>query len=623
MIKSEDFKNSYLKVDKAFNIKNENAIYLGPNGIGKTTTYSILKQKYPTYGFFSYDDCKEKITKEKKKITISIRTTDIEELKKNKEEIINNLDIKNKGFKKYGITSGIKAGEYSDYCKDIYNNPENGILNFNNDKIFIFNNVEDETKKLFLLQNIDNIENISITGLELENIRNKYISDSLKFLENAIDEKDTICPVCGYDHKESILKLYKEKEKIYRFSLDSVIEKYMLLTNKSKNEVQTDILEMIDLVKNNNLNKIDATNYIIIGRDEKNENDILDAKKEIKDINDKISKLEIERDLFYNNLIDNWDKVEKTLKEAFKENGVKVEKDDIQKSIIISLKREASTYSTGELNYIVFLINILEFEYSNRENIVIDDPLSSYDIKKQYEIVFDIMSRLIKNQKKVIIFTHNINLINIINSQYPSKFSYYFIDSINNEIKNYQLNIKDDGSILNIDELLDYLDDLTEEKQWIKLLIDKDLKWEETSERHKLFHYDEEYTDKLTGLSNMDLYNLIENFKTITTGSFELMSAKKILLLCSMRIWIEKKLTDNYNGKLNGNQLFPKIREYFEHKENWKKDLHIEQEDLTKRKVMLNQNNHYKSQIIPFQYALSISTDELISDINETKNLFK
>lgn len=623
MIKSEDFKNSYLKVDKAFNIKNENAIYLGPNGIGKTTTYSILKQKYPTYGFFSYDDCKEKITKEKKKITISIRTTDIEELKKNKEEIINNLDIKNKGFKKYGITSGIKAGEYSDYCKDIYNNPENGILNFNNDKIFIFNNVEDETKKLFLLQNIDNIENISITGLELENIRNKYISDSLKFLENAIDEKDTICPVCGYDHKESILKLYKEKEKIYRFSLDSVIEKYMLLTNKSKNEVQTDILEMIDLVKNNNLNKIDATNYIIIGRDEKNENDILDAKKEIKDINDKISKLEIERDLFYNNLIDNWDKVEKTLKEAFKENGVKVEKDDIQKSIIISLKREASTYSTGELNYIVFLINILEFEYSNRKNIVIDDPLSSYDIKKQYEIVFDIMSRLIKNQKKVIIFTHNINLINIINSQYPSKFSYYFIDSINNEIKNYQLNIKDDGSILNIDELLDYIDDSSEEKQWIKLLIDKDLKWEETSERHKLFHYDEEYTDKLTGLSNMDLYNLIENFKTITTGSFELMSAKKILLLCSMRIWIEKKLTDNYNGKLNGNQLFPKIREYFEHKENWKKDLHIEQEDLTKRKVMLNQNNHYKSQIIPFQYALSISTDELIRDINETKNLFK
>lgn len=79
-----------------------------------------------------------------------------------------------------------------------------------------------------------------------------------------------------------------------------------------------------------------------------------------------------------------------------------------------------------------------------------------------------------------------------------------------------------------------------------------------------------------------------------------------------MKIWIEKNLIDNYNGKLNGNQLFTKIREYFKHKENWKNDLNIEQEDLTKRKVMLNQNNHYKSQMIPFQYALSISTEILM-----------
>ena len=623
MIKSEDFKNSYLKVDKNFNIKDENSIYLGPNGIGKTTTYSILKQKYPSYGFFCYDDCKEKVTKEKKKIIISIRTTDIEELKQKKEEIINILDIKTKGFKKYNITSGAKASEYSEYCKDAYNNPENGILNFNNNKTAIFDNIEDETKKLFLLRNIENIENISITGLELENIKNKYILDSLKFLENAIDETDTVCPVCGYDHKESILKLYKEKEETYKFNLDSVIEKYMSLTNKYKNEVQDDISEMIELVKNNSLNKIDATNYIIIGKDDTNAKDILDAQRKILDINNKIVELEIERELFYNNLIKNWDKVEKTLKEAFKENGVKVTKDNEQKSIIISLKREAATYSTGELNYIVFLINILEFEYSNRTNIIIDDPLSSYDIKKQYEIVFDIMSRLINNQKKVLVFTHNINFINIINSQYPSKFSYYFIDSFNNEIISYQLSIKDDGSILNINELLNYLDDSVNEKQWIKLLIEKDLEWEEKSERHKLFHYDEEYTDKVTGLSNMDLYNLIENFSTITPGSFELVSAKKILLLCSMRVWIEKKLTDNYNGKLKGQELFPKIKNYFKHKENWKKDLNIEQEDLTKRKVMLNQNDHYKSQIIPFQYALSISTDELVKDIIETKNLFK
>ena len=49
----------------------------------------------------------------------------------------------------------------------------------------------------------------------------------------------------------------------------------------------------------------------------------------------------------------------------------------------------------------------------------------------------------------------------------------------------------------------------------------------------------------------------------------------------------------------------------------------IKKEDLARKKVLLNQNDHYKSQIIPFQYALSISTDELVNDINEIKKLFK
>ncbi len=622
MIKSEDFKNSYLKVKDDFNIKDENAVYLGPNGIGKTTTYEILKEKYPSYGFFSYDDCKEKITKEKKKITISIRTTDIEELQQNKENIINALDIKTNGFKKYNISSATKAGEYSDYCKESYNNTESAILNFSKDRIDIFDNIAESPKKTFLLQNIENLENLSITGTELENIKNKYISDSLKYLENALDENDTVCPVCGYDHKESILELYRKKENEYKFTLANVIEDYMKLTNKTKKEVQSDISEMIAIVKDNNLNKKDVTNYIIIGKNKDNVEKIISAQSEIVNINKKISELENEREIFFNNLVSNWNKVEKTLKEAFKEEGIGVSKDDDEKSIIVTLKREASTYSTGELNYIVFLINILEFEYSNRKNIIIDDPLSSYDIKKQYEIVFDIISRLIKKGKIVIVFTHNINFINISNSQYPSKFYYYFIDSINNEIVSYKLNIKDDGSILSIDELINYLDDSQSEKKWIQLLIEKDSVWPKDSKRHQLFHFDEEYTDDETGLSNMDLYNMIENFEKINSSSFELMSAKKIMLLCSMRVWIEKKLTDNYNGKLHGQQLFPKITDYFKHPENWKNNIDIEQEDLTKRKVMLNQNDHYKSQIIPFQYALSISTDELIKDVKEIKELF-
>lgn len=623
MITSIDFKNSFLNVNDDFEIKNENAIYLGPNGIGKTTTYEILKSKYPSYGFFSYDDCKEKITKEKKKITISIRTTDIEELTATKNKIIEELDIKTNGFKKYQISSATKAGEYSDYCKELYNNNELAIIKFDTDKLDIFDRIEDITKKEFLLQNIEALKKISITGNELEDIKNKYISNSLKYLKNAIDENDTVCPVCGYDHQSSILELYKQKEKEYTTNLDNVIEKYMILTNKAKEEVKSDIYEMFEIIKQDNLSKEDATHYVIVGKDNENIDKIKKAQKEIMDINAKINDLELERDIFFNNLVTNWTKIEKVLVVAFKDKGVKITKDENNKSIIVTLKRESSTYSTGELNYIVFLINILEFEYSNRTNIVIDDPLSSYDIKKQYEIVFDIMSRLLTKGKKVLIFTHNINLINITNSQNRGAFTYYYMESIKNELVNYRLNIEDNGSILNIEEIIKHLDDSDTNKAWIQLIIEKDTIWDKDSERHNLFHYDEDYIDIESGFSNTDLINMIDNLKKVKDSSFELLSAEKILLISAMRVWVEKKLSDNYNGKIYGQQLFPKIQSYFKHPENWKEKLNIEKEDLTKRKVMLNQNDHYKSQIIPFQYALSISIDELINDIDELKKLFK
>ena len=167
LIEANDFSASHIKVNNSFLIKDENAIYLGPNGIGKTTTYNILKSKYPTFGFFSYDDCKEKITKEKKKIRIDIRTVDIEKLKQDKEDILNSIDIKSNGFKVNGITSSTKAGEYSSYCKDAYNNAEIAIINFDDKNSHLLLNYEQSDKKDFLFQNVEAINQLILTGNEV------------------------------------------------------------------------------------------------------------------------------------------------------------------------------------------------------------------------------------------------------------------------------------------------------------------------------------------------------------------------------------------------------------------------------------------------------------------------
>ena len=94
----EDFKENWLNYSSDFKISDKSSIYLGPNGIGKTTTYKVIKEKHPLLGFFSYDDCKERILKEKNKLKISIRTTDIDKLKLEKQELIDSLDLKNEAL---------------------------------------------------------------------------------------------------------------------------------------------------------------------------------------------------------------------------------------------------------------------------------------------------------------------------------------------------------------------------------------------------------------------------------------------------------------------------------------------------------------------------------------------
>ncbi|MDD2518927.1 MAG: hypothetical protein PHI05_02765 [Bacilli bacterium] len=617
-----DFKGDWIEYSDECSIQNDNAIYLGPNGIGKTTIYDTIKATHPLLGFFSYNDCKDKILKEKNKIKISIRTVDIEKLNFKKQELFEELDFKNKCFKKFEITSAHKAQEYSTYCKDVYNNNENGILNFKIEKLNLLLGYKDESKKRFILQNVEGLVQLKLLGEELNQIKDKFILEALNNLQKAVDETETTCPVCGYNHDKSIIEIYKERQTLFNDNLDKLINKYRIESNKNKKQIMEDIREMSEFVANNNINDKVVVNYIIAGEDEKNINKLLLSKTKIEEINAEIVKFEKERDIFFSNLTNNWGKIKNILKKVFKDEDITIGIDNVEKVVTLNLRREAKTYSTGELNYIVFLINILEFEYSNKDTIIIDDPLSSYDIKKQYEIVFDIINRLIINGKKVIIFTHNINFINIVNSQYSGIFKYKSIDMIENIVYVNDIFLPEAESILNIENLYYAIDPREKLKPWLKLLIEKDMKWEKDDERHKIFHYDDSYS--IGELSNDDLVKFIDDFDgNILTNSFELQSLNKIIYLAALRVWIEKKMKDNFSGSFDGiNQFFPKIRYFFKNKDKWTIDFEFEKEDLTRKKVLLNQNEHYKSQIIPFHYALSISCDDLKLEILEIRKLF-
>ena len=201
---------------------------------------------------------------------------------------------------------------------------------------------------------------------------------------------------------------------------------------------------------------------------------------------------------------------------------------------------------------------------------------------------------------------------------------YKGIDMIKDTLYIYDINLPKKESILNIENLITKIPKENKLKKWLELLIEKD-SWDDNCDYHKVFHYDEAYTCPLNGCSNDDLVKLVEDFNgDFQSTTFEELAVEKIVYLTALRVWMEKQMKDNFNGDFNGiEQLFPKIDYYFKHRDMWINNLTVEREDLMRKKVLLNQNDHYKSQIIPFHYALSISCDDISLELLELKEMLK
>ena len=260
--------------------------------------------------------------------------------------------------------------------------------------------------------------------------------------------------------------------------------------------------------------------------------------------------------------------------------------------------------------------------------LIIDDPLTSYDLINQYKTLFEIVNTA-SAEKRILIFTHNIEMINIINSQDSGTFKYQYIEKYLEKLFLKDVDINATGSIFSLKNLLDL-----DNEKYLKLLIEREK--EESDEYHKVFHYDNSFTlqdSQFNGLTNEYFVNLIDNFspEDINNNSFSQNTFNKIMYMCAIRVWIEKKFfeaikEDNaMTKKIEGKQFSEKVNVLLPKNSDSvliSKYPNVTRTFLMSKKVMLNQNEHYQSQIIPFNYALNISLDELISEIEDIKNRF-
>jgi len=378
--------------------------------------------------------------------------------------------------------------------------------------------------------------------------------------------------------------------------------------------------------------------YILKG---KKEDDLLITIQTYENKNEEIKRLYKEKERFFDNIKREEEEIKKMLNSKFEIKLDDIIFDTENYQLIIKLNRERNQYSTSEINLMIFLINLYEFIASNQEIIVIDDPLSSYDITNQYIILYELISKINRfnnSEKLALIFTHNIETLNIVKSQLNASLNNFF------EFENIEVYLCNDrkirvlnkffidtnivGSVFNIDNFISKTQNNIKLKEYIKYLkklYEKDFNGNEYA---NLFHYNGEFT--IENLSNMYFVNLIDNLtnNSLQNEGFYENGIIKITYMIALRVWIEYQLYQNIESDIQNKfikkyKLYDKINLVFSNNGiNWKGNSKVSKKFLLSKKVMLNQNAHSKDQISPFYYVLNISLYDLEKEINEIKEAF-
>lgn len=607
----------------------ENSVIFGSNGIGKTTIYRQLKEQYPDFDYLDYDEAKNLLGKKQKDIEISLGTEKIGQLSLRKEELNNSLSVKNRLKDKKTndkITTQKSAREVSTILSNLIKKDKLENLKITGEDC---KGIEKASAYIpFILKNRDKLIDIADITEDLKIIDKNYLKNVLKTIDKHLSSSDDICPVCGsrvLNLKETVQEKIKVLSEIKNEQLKLFVSEYDK-NYQNESTIQSDFDSVIEVAKKYD-EEILVEYYILDGNAEEISiiNGFIKESHEIeKEYEDCLAK---QKELF-NSLKKQQHLYTDHLKRYFKAD---VTFDDEKKTVTISFDRSVEEHSTGELDLILFITKIFGYLGNDKECLFIDDPISSYDLVNQYNIVFQ-LCKLIENKgKHVVVFTHNPDVINIVNSQNNNAYKYFFFDLVKGKVIINALvpNIGKNPNILNMDILAT---DEDENGKYISLMLKRNDN-DPNDYQSSVLHYDSDTKivaldkrfDQYEGCSNQFFIDYIENnvySKELAQNDFKHLCKSKIIALTAIRIWIEYKLCSSTSLCLK-HTFGEKVATYFKNKDK----ITIQYIDLTRemlmsKKVMLNQNCHKHSQIQPFYYALSLRSDDIVSEIEEIKSAF-
>ena len=619
---------NYLSFDNNFKIevnKDKIKTILGPNGIGKSSIYRNIQLRHPEYSYIDYNKVEEAMLKNKDTLLIASKIATIATKEKEMQSLMDTINLKS-AFKDFDLGSKQKCDKISQNLNNYRNDFDKAINKFNGNKLEPLFKLDDDLKG-FIVKYGKLLINQTIEEAKIEEIKDNYKKKYLEIIDKYLNDDDYICPVCGSECDEPIKDIIKKLISKIKESTNNIVNDYI---SNNPQVSPINVLEKVNKLKNTiTQNEIDIEvleDYIICGGNKEKAEFIIKNKDKITNLKSEISTLQKEKLQFYTNLKN----IETRIREIFERQlGIPSDNiifDDINKELKITLLRDITKYSTGEINLITFIVTMLEFINSDCDTVIIDDPLSSYDIPNQYRIMYEITKANYDKNCYILILTHNIDCVNIAHSQYSKAYDIELMDKINGVLYlNTIAELGDKG--FNIEYLTCKLANRADYNYtgYICLLSEKD-GWSKNDPRHQLFHFDNPYSIPNSTCNNTELVNIIDtlNNTNITNSDSIINSSNKILYLAALRVWIEKQFydnTDDKNGLISQKFLGDKIKFMLDNN-HWTGKAKIKKEFLMSKKVMLNQNEHVESQKEPFYYALSISTDDIMNDIVEIREHF-
>lgn len=303
---------------------------------------------------------------------------------------------------------------------------------------------------------------------------------------------------------------------------------------------------------------------------------------------------------------------------------------------IIGVERENLKLSSGEQNFISLTFELLKAKNVDNEIIVIDDPISSFDSIFKNKLVYAIIKFL--DNKKVLLLTHNMDLIKLVEFQTNRKFNIYLFNNFEGQKNGFILINENEKKILiSIPNLLDFIRSNTilsfikDEKLYIYSLIPfmrgyvKYIGKNEGKDKlTKLMHgyeniqidlgkiYNDLFKSQLSNsyivsvndILSIDINNLDE---IIDKNSYPLLNKvlSNNLVYLYLRLITEKVLVNKYNiNTAKYDQLSSIIYQSFKENtiENNKNKIFF-----FSKKTLLNEFNHFEGNMNIFQPAIDIS----------------